>query len=164
VKLAAGGGSTEGSAGATGHDPRVLSAGVVVVRRAQEEWLYLMLRAYRNWDFPKGIVEPGEEPPVAARREVTEETGIVDLRFPWGEVYRETAPYGRNKVARYYLAETRTEQVSLVATQELGRPEHHEWRWLSHQAALALAPTRLQPILIWAAAVLGGSKDTTRRI
>lgn len=133
----------------------VLSAGVVVVRRAHEEWLYLMLRAYRNWDFPKGLVEPGEEPLAAARREVAEEAGIADLRFPWGEVYSETDPYGQNKVARYYLGETGTEQITLPVSEELGRPEHHEWRWLSRSAAVALAAPRLQPILSWAAEILG---------
>ena len=40
-----------------------LSAGVVVVRNVQGSWLFLMLRAYRNWDFPKGLVEPGELDP-----------------------------------------------------------------------------------------------------
>ena len=113
-----------------------------------------MLRAYRNWDFPKGLVEAGEEPLAAARREVVEETGIADLRFPWGELYKDTAPYGQNKVARYYLGETGTEQVTLPVSEELGRPEHHEWRWLAHSTALALAPDRLQPILSWAAQVL----------
>lgn len=113
-----------------------------------------MLRAYRNWDFPKGLVEPGETPLVAARREVAEETGLVDLSFRWGEIHAETAPYAHHKIARYYLAETASEQVRLLASAELGRPEHHEWRWLSHAEALALAPPRLQPILAWAAEVL----------
>jgi 8-oxo-dGTP pyrophosphatase MutT (NUDIX family) len=140
----------------TGGSARTLSAGVVVVRHAPPEWLYLMLRAYRNWDFPKGMVEPGEEPLSAARREVTEETGIEDLRFSWGEAYLETAPYGHNKVARYYLAETGTEQVTLGVSAELGRPEHHEWRWLSPGAALAVASPRLQPILRWADEVISG--------
>jgi bis(5'-nucleosidyl)-tetraphosphatase len=58
--------------------PPTLSAGVVVVRRAGDQWLFLMLRAYRNWDFPKGVVEPGEDPFVAAQREVTEETTLSD--------------------------------------------------------------------------------------
>jgi 8-oxo-dGTP pyrophosphatase MutT (NUDIX family) len=125
-----------------------------VVRRAPQEWLYLMLRAYRNWDFPKGRIEPGEAPLAAARREVAEETGIEDLRFTWGEVYLETAPYGHRKIARYYLAETGAERARLLVSAELGRPEHHEWRWLSHAAALALAPPRLEPILHWAAQVI----------
>ena len=124
------------------------------MRRTPQGWLYLMLRAYRNWDFPKGLVEPGETPLGAARREVAEETGIEDLRFTWGEVYVETAPYGRHKVARYYLAETGAEQARLLASAELGRPEHHEWRWLPHAAALALASPRLQAILDWAAGII----------
>ncbi|HTW37937.1 MAG TPA: NUDIX domain-containing protein [Steroidobacteraceae bacterium] len=139
---------------AAGSFPTRLSAGVIVVRRMGEEWRYLMLRAYRNWDFPKGLVEPGEAPLAAARREVAEETGIEDLRFSWGERYRETAPYAQHKVARYYLAETTAEQVRLLPSAELGRPEHHEWRWLSHGAALALASPRLRPILDWAAEVI----------
>jgi 8-oxo-dGTP pyrophosphatase MutT (NUDIX family) len=131
-----------------------LSAGVVVVRQSPHGWLYLMLRAYRNWDFPKGLVEPGEEPLAAARREVAEETGIEHLCFRWGEAYAETPPYGHNKIARYYIAETGTEQVKLLATEELGRPEHHEWRWLSHAEALALASPRLRAILGWAPEVI----------
>jgi 8-oxo-dGTP pyrophosphatase MutT (NUDIX family) len=114
-----------------------------------------MLRAYRNWDFPKGIVEPGEEPLAAARREVTEETLIEDLRFSWGDGYIETAPYSHNKVARYYLAQTPTEAVTLPVRPELGRPEHHEARWLTGEAALALASPRLEPIVRWAADILG---------
>lgn len=133
-----------------------LSAGVVVLRRGPLGWLYLMLRAYRNWDFPKGVVEPGEDPVEAARREVREETSIEDLAFEWGEVYRETAPYGNRKVARYYLAQTRAEQITLPVSPELGRPEHDEWRWVDRDAALSLATTRLQPIVRWAAEMVGG--------
>ena len=113
-----------------------------------------MLRAYRNWDFPKGMVEPGEDPLAAARREVREETLIEDLQFNWGEVYRETGPYGRGKIARYYLAATGTETITLPVSAELGRPEHDEWRWVDPEAALALAAARLQPVVRWAAATL----------
>jgi 8-oxo-dGTP pyrophosphatase MutT (NUDIX family) len=149
-----------GSVTVPGPSQMKLSAGVVVVRPQGREWLYLMLRAYQNWDFPKGRVEPGEEPLSAARREVAEESSIEDLRFTWGEAYIETAPYGHHKIARYYVAETGTEQVSLPVSAELGRPEHHEWRWLSHAAALALAPPRLQPILQWAAEMIARGERT----
>jgi 8-oxo-dGTP pyrophosphatase MutT (NUDIX family) len=134
--------------------PPRLSAGVVVVRRASREWLFLMLRAYLNWDFPKGVVEPGEDPLAAARREVREETTIGDLDFAWGTGYAETARYANNKVARYYLAQTPTEVPFLPVQPELGRPEHHEWRWVSHAEALRLAPARLMPILQWAAGII----------
>lgn len=132
-----------------------LSAGVVVVRGGPDQWLFLMLRAYRNWDFPKGMVEAGEDPLAAARREVREETLIEDLEFKWGEVFRETEPYGNRKVARYYLAATRTERISLPISPELGRPEHNEWRWVDRDTALSLVAARLQPIVRWAAETVG---------
>lgn len=46
-----------------------LSAGIVIVRREQHQWLYLVLRAYRYWDFPKGEMEEGEDPLQTAMRE-----------------------------------------------------------------------------------------------
>jgi 8-oxo-dGTP pyrophosphatase MutT (NUDIX family) len=134
---------------------RRLSAGVVVVRRDTVGWLFLMLRAYRNWDFPKGMVETDEDPLAAARREVCEETLIEDLEFEWGEIYQETGPYGQRKIARYYLAATRTERISLPVSSALGRPEHDEWRWFERGAALAVASARLQPIVNWAAKTIG---------
>jgi len=114
-----------------------------------------MLRAYRNWDFPKGGVEAGEMPLAAARREVREETAIGDLRFTWGEDYRETEPYGNNKVARYYIAETQTSGVTLPVNPDLGRPEHNEGRWLTLAAARNLSSPRVAAIIEWAAGKLG---------
>ena len=135
--------------------PHVLSAGVVVVRGGPGRWLFLMLRAYRNWDFPKGVVEQGEEPLAAALREVREETLIEDLEFKWGKVHRQTPPYGNGKIARYYLAVTRSEAITLPVSAALGRPEHDEWRWVDRHSGQALCPQRLQPILQWAADLIG---------
>ena len=132
-----------------------LSAGVVVVRRAPVGWLFLLLRAYRNWDFPKGVVDPGEEPLAAARREVKEETLIEDLQFTWGEEYYDTEPYSNNKVARYYIAETRTEQVTLPVSPELGRPEHNESRWWDLSGALGVASPRVTLVVNWAVTRMG---------
>lgn len=60
---------------------RETSAGGVVFRRGPDGQLrYLLIRdSYRNWGFPKGHLEVGEPPADAARREVTEETGLTDL-------------------------------------------------------------------------------------
>jgi 8-oxo-dGTP pyrophosphatase MutT (NUDIX family) len=126
-----------------------------VVRSLADSWLFLLLRAYRNWDFPKGLVEPGEQPRDAAVREVQEETLIDQLRFAWGEVYRETAPYSHNKIARYYIAQTSTEAVTLPVRPELGRPEHNEWRWVTYEQGLALCSPRLDPIMRWAGETIG---------
>jgi 8-oxo-dGTP pyrophosphatase MutT (NUDIX family) len=131
-----------------------LSAGVVVVRRAPTGWLFLMLRAYRNWDFPKGMVESGEAPLDAARREVLEETSIDRLDFAWGTDFKETVRYAGNKVARYYIAQTEAEAVTLPINPDLGRPEHDEWQWLTYEATLARASARLLPVASWAGRVL----------
>jgi 8-oxo-dGTP pyrophosphatase MutT (NUDIX family) len=131
------------------------SAGAVVVRRLEGGWRLLVLRAFRNWDFPKGRIEPGETPLQAALREVREESGLETLVFRWGEDYAETAPYARGKVARYYLAEAPSGRVALRFDPELGRPEHHEWRWVTPEEARGLLPPRLKGVLEWAIARLG---------
>ena len=131
-----------------------LSAGAVIARRSGGDWLLLVLRAYRNWDFPKGMVETGEEPFAAARRETAEETGLTDLEFPLGEEHCDTLPYAGGKIARYFLAETHAETVSLPISAELGRPEHDEWRWVSFDEAEDLLPPRLAIVLDWARANL----------
>ena len=140
--------------------PARLSAGVVVVRPTDAGWRYLLLRAFTHWDFPKGMVEPGEEPLAAAIREVREETLIEDLHFDWGYDYVETGPYSRGKVARYHLARTETTAVTLPVIAELGRPEHNEFRWVDEPMALKLVSARVVPIIQWAVAKLVSSSDT----
>jgi 8-oxo-dGTP pyrophosphatase MutT (NUDIX family) len=131
-----------------------LSAGVVVVRSTAEGWRFLLLRAFNHWDFPKGMVEAGEEPLAAALREVKEESCIVDLDFEWGRDSTRTGPYSRGKVAQYFIASTRTTEVELTVNPEIGRPEHTEFRWASFDEARELVSPRLQPVLSWAAQVL----------
>jgi bis(5'-nucleosidyl)-tetraphosphatase len=133
---------------------KILSAGVIPLRLTPLGWRLLVLRAYKNWDFPKGVVEPDEDPLDAAKRETLEETGLADLRFSFGDAYRETLPYAGGKVARYYLAETIDENVRLPVSEVLGRPEHHEWRWVSFDEAEDLLPPRLAIVLDWAREVL----------
>jgi len=131
-----------------------LSAGVVVIRDTAEGPRYLLLRAYKHWDFPKGMVEADEAPFDAARREVAEETGIDSLDFAWGEVYRETAPYARGKVARYYIARTEREDVALTPNPLTGIHEHMEYRWVDLHEALALVTPRVKHIIEWAESCL----------
>ena len=53
-------------------------------------------------------------------------------------------------IARYYLAETDAEKIDLPVAPELGRPEHHEYRWVSFDEAEELLPPRLAVVLDWA--------------
>ena len=95
---------------------RETSAGGVVYRvdttaEGSPVPLFLLIRdSYRNWGFPKGHLEEGEQPAEAAIREVSEETGVarLDLR---GEI--ETIDWyfrfrGRliHKVCYFFLMET----------------------------------------------------------
>ena len=129
---------------------RTLSAGVVVVRREEEQWKCLLLRAFQYWDSPKGQVEEGESPLQGAVREVREETGITELDFRFGHRYIETGPYAHGKLARYYLAETPTRKVVMGISPDLGRPEHAEYRWVTFDEARELASPRVRRVLDWA--------------
>ncbi len=89
-----------------------------------------MLR-HRNgghWAFPKGRIGPCEDEFAAARREITEETGIEGLRPVPG--FRATSTYrfarGERSISKtvvYFLAETEAERVRLSH-------EHSDTAWL----------------------------------
>jgi 8-oxo-dGTP pyrophosphatase MutT (NUDIX family) len=66
--------------------PNEISSGGVVVRRSPDGYEVCLVNDGRYWGFPKGHVDPGETPEVAALREISEETGIqcesLALRSP----------------------------------------------------------------------------------
>ncbi len=130
--------------------PTRLSAGVVVVSVSNHKLQFLLLRAYRNWDFPKGLVEAGETPIEAALREVREETTLDDISFDWGAAYLDTGPYNKGKIARYYIARSKQTEVRLPVNPQIGVPEHHEARWVDYHRALEMVGPRLMPVLRWA--------------
>ena len=134
-----------------------MSAGVVIVRVVDRKLKFLLLRAYRNWDFPKGMVEPGEEPIEAAMREVREETTLDDISFDWGVEFMETGPYGKGKIARYYIARSKAEHVHLPVSPDIGKPEHSEARWVDARTALSIVSARLRPVVRWAYQVITGA-------
>jgi 8-oxo-dGTP pyrophosphatase MutT (NUDIX family) len=93
------------------------SAGGVVYRLAAGAPRFLLIRdSYRNWGFPKGHLESGEEPQMAALREVAEETGLTDLalRAPVGSIDWYFRFRGRliHKVCHFFLMETATAATS----------------------------------------------------
>ncbi len=88
------------------------SAGGIVYRMQDGEALFLLIRdSYRNWGFPKGHLEDGEQPQEAAVREVQEETGLGELRvdgaietIDWFFRFRGKLVH---KVCHFYLMRTR---------------------------------------------------------
>ena len=126
------------------------AAGVVVVCEAPSTPLFLLLRAYRYWDFPKGELRPGESELDAAVREVMEETGIADLQFAWGSDHYRTQPYSGGKTASYFVALTTTRTVTFEVDPQLGRAEHHEYRWVDYAAGWSLLGPRVRAALEWA--------------
>jgi 8-oxo-dGTP pyrophosphatase MutT (NUDIX family) len=134
-----------------------VSCGAIVLRETPEGLRVLMLRVFRHWDFPKGLMEAGEVHLQTARREVREESGIAELEFPWGEVHVDTGPYNRGKIARYYLARTAQSQVELLPSPDTGRPEHSEYRWVSLVEAYRLGSPRVRLAISWAENVLSNA-------
>lgn len=87
--------------------PEIPAAGVVVFREHDDrpEVVLVHRPKYDDWSFPKGKVDPGETVPVAAIREVREETGLrVALGRPLrSQRYRVEAG---QKVVHYWVGRT----------------------------------------------------------
>jgi 8-oxo-dGTP pyrophosphatase MutT (NUDIX family) len=93
------------------------SAGGIVFRLERGRPRYLLIRdSYSNWGFPKGHLEPGEEPATAAVREVGEETGLRALlvrglidTIDWDFRFRGQSIH---KVCHFFLMEARRARTS----------------------------------------------------
>lgn len=58
------------------------SAGGVIACFVKKQWFVLLLRDMNDmWTFPKGLIEKGELPEQAAKREIHEEVGITGLKL-----------------------------------------------------------------------------------
>jgi len=131
------------------------SAGVVVIRFENKQPLFLLLRSWNFWDFPKGRVENNEDALETAIRETFEEASIEadELNFRWGTESYTTSPYkghqGR-KVGEYFIAETNREVLSLPVNPELGKPEHEEYKWVTYNEGQQLTNYRIGGVLKWA--------------
>lgn len=134
------------------------SAGAVVFRKEGETRLYLLLQyTSSHWDFPKGNIEQGESEEQTAKREISEETGIVDIEFV--PCFKEKIKYfyrreGQqvNKEVIYFLAETKTSIVKISW-------EHSGFQWLPFKEALEKTTfSNSKSVLKKAEETLSGSK------
>ncbi len=96
---------------------------------------YLILNySHGHWDFPKGNIEKGETELETVRREVSEETGINDIKIIDGFKQEISYKYRKksklvNKMVIYYVAETNLRDVILSY-------EHINFEWLDFNKAL----------------------------
>jgi 8-oxo-dGTP pyrophosphatase MutT (NUDIX family) len=111
------------------------SAGAVIFRKENGETKYLLIQyGWGHWEFPRGLIEKGENLEETARREIKEEVGIEDIKFIPG--FKEWIKFffklkGKNimKIATFLLAETDTKKIKLSE-------EHKDYIWLEYKDAL----------------------------
>ena len=128
-----------------------VSAGIIVRDDSGSKPVYLCVRAYSNWDFPKGHVEGKETLLEAALRELQEETtlssGDISLL---GLIAPPVLYRNGKKTAHYFLAErTSKKEPFLPVNPELGKPENDEYAWIGCQEMKKIMPSRLQPVVDW---------------
>lgn len=112
------------------HDVDVVAAGGVLWRPGPDERPEIAVvhrPRYDDWSLPKGKLERGESAPLAAVREIAEETGFhVRLGHQLGEVYYQV-PEGR-KVVHWWSARALSGEFA-------PNSEVDELRWLAPEDA-----------------------------
>lgn len=114
------------------------SAGGIVLNQKGE--VLIVNQNANSWSFPKGHIEPGEDPLTAAHREIYEETGIVKLQLikPLGKYERYkislTSGDDRSELKEIFMFLFMTRQRKLQPLD----PTHPEARWVSFQKGLQL--------------------------
>jgi 8-oxo-dGTP pyrophosphatase MutT (NUDIX family) len=115
-----------------------ISAGGVAFRRKEEaaQVVIVLVKPKLRWQLPKGIVDPGETPQMAALREVREEAGIetnlltlIETIEYWYRSMKDGEPVRYHKFVHFYLLEYRTGEVSDHDH------EIEEARWVSFEEA-----------------------------
>jgi 8-oxo-dGTP diphosphatase len=118
---------------------REFSAGGVLVRRLQGDWMFAAIRPRGRpeglWALPKGNIDPGERPEETAVREVEEETGargdaagkLGDVRYVYTQSWGEARGERVFKVVSFYLVRYSGGRLGEI-TDEMRR-EVDEARW-----------------------------------
>lgn len=111
--------------------PHKTNAGGVVVRKSGSEILIALIRdrKYADFNLPKGGKESGEDLLDTAIREISEETGIADLKFVCELGTGERLTFEKDKWAttHYFLFTTKEEK----GNQNLQEDEDFEVSWFN---------------------------------
>ncbi len=99
------------------------SAGGVIVGEKNGKSVALLLKdKSSNWTFPKGLVEKGENPEIAAQREISEEVGIKHLHLvaplmPIHYYYKWEGKL-KKKTVYYFLFQGKGSEIPTPQTEE----------------------------------------------
>ncbi|MDD5634432.1 MAG: NUDIX hydrolase [Candidatus Omnitrophica bacterium] len=111
------------------------AGGVVIKRNGKDLRVLLIKDGYGHWTWPKGHIERGETPELAAVREVGEETGLKNCRI-LQEIGRQEYYFTLGskrifKTVHIYLMELTGEDKLIVQTAEI-----QEAAWFGEKEAL----------------------------
>ena len=123
--------------------PESVGAGIIVVRKIEEEYKVLGLWSRGGYDIPKGHVEEGEGVFDTAIRETAEESSITKLYFKWGSVPIKVSHL------TVYLAET-NQEGKIIPNKETGIIEHEHLKWMDWDEMLEKTYDYLKPAIEWA--------------
>ena len=113
------------------------SAGIIPFYIQSGKRKYLLLQSSLTtsevWEFPKGLIEKGEDAQTTAMREFQEETGITEAEVIPG--FKQTLRYFYRrkdqliaKTVTYFLARTKSMEVRLS-------PESKDYEWVTFRQA-----------------------------
>ena len=110
-----------------------ISCGAIIFKENNERKFLLLLKG-NYFEFVKGYIEEGEEEKETVKREIEEETGIIDIQFidRFREIYSFAYKYKGKLIFReiiLYLVKTNNEEVTISF-------EHDSYKWLSYKEAL----------------------------
>jgi 8-oxo-(d)GTP phosphatase len=109
--------------------PPVLAAGGVAMRLLEGRTQLLLIHRPRHddWTLPKGHIEPGEHPLVAAVREVNEETGLAVRLGPPLPALAYPLPDDRTKLVRFWAAIPLEGHPDTPAAIDVNEVDRVEW-------------------------------------
>ncbi|HXX12842.1 MAG TPA: hypothetical protein VEK05_15100 [Burkholderiales bacterium] len=138
---------------------KILSCGIVPVHFDGLRYRLLALRGSKGWDFPKALLVDRQDPLQVALAAAREATGLVELELSWGDdAFRETIAFDDGNVSRYYLAQSKTSEVTLHAPPGTDKKDL-EYRWITPEEAEDILPPRLALILDWVTEQIGAGAN-----
>lgn len=121
----------------------IVAAGGVIINDNNE--ILLMKNLRKGWEYPGGIVEPGETVPQGLIREIKEETGVnVDIINIVGIYSNTEKKKGYNGVEKVPTIVTIDFICKYISGELRPNDESSEVKWFSEKDALKIIKTKQQ--------------------